>query len=69
MGSHLVAVDSRARHAWPWLPALTRAGRVYVGPCGETLIARADGGLDVVHRGAAPWNRSAASDPCPSRAA
>lgn len=49
-----VAVHPLARRAWPWLPALTREGRIYVGPTGELLRARADGGLDLVVLGARP---------------
>lgn len=43
-----------ARRARPWLPVLTAEGRCYIGPDGETLIARADGGLDRVVQGGRP---------------
>jgi hypothetical protein len=50
----LVAVHAGARRAWGWLPAVTRAGRVYQGPFGELLISRADGRLDPIHQGGRP---------------
>lgn len=54
-----IAVHPRARRARPWLPAVTREGRVYVGPCGETLIARADGTVDRVVQGGRPHGGAA----------
>jgi hypothetical protein len=63
----VVGVSQLARRAWPWLPALTKAGRIYVGPVGETLKANADGTFDVVLQGAVPWDRSAAADPTATR--
>lgn len=57
-----VALDRRAARAWPFLLGIAYAepGTVLVGPCGETLIVREDGGAD-------PWPpfgyRSIASDP------
>lgn len=63
-----VAVHPLARRAWPWLPALTREGRIYVGPTGELLRARADGGLDLVVQGGRP-HAGVAGDPEPGRRA
>jgi hypothetical protein len=65
----LVAVDPRARRAWPWLPALVKAGRVLVGPTGEVIRVDDRGHLEFVVTAGQPWHRSVASDPCPSRAA
>jgi hypothetical protein len=44
-----------------------RPGRVFVGPFGDALIAREDGGLDELHQGASPWARSIAADPTATR--
>ncbi len=59
----VVAIDGRARSAWPWLPPVAPIGAVMVGPTGETLRVRADRGCD-------PWppdgHRSIASDPTAS---
>lgn len=46
-----IAVHPRARRARPWLPAITCSGRVYIGPGGEVVRARADGGVDRVVQG------------------
>ena len=67
----LVELDPRARRCWPWLPALVREGRIFVGPLGEVLRAREDGAgaMDVLVRGGTPWNRSVAADATPGRRA
>lgn len=69
MSADRIVTAPAARRAWPWLPAVTREGRIYQGPTGELLRARADGGMDPILQGAAPWGRSAASDPAATRAA
>ncbi len=57
-----VAIDPRAARAWPALHVIAYAmpGTIIVGPTGETLRVREDGGADV-------WppfgHRSIASDP------
>jgi hypothetical protein len=61
----VVPVAAAAARAWPGLPRLTRAGRVYVLD-GEVLIARADGGFDRVVLGGRP-HAGIAEDPCPGR--
>lgn len=61
-----IAVHPLARRAWPWLPALTIARRVYVGPFGELLQARADGGMDRLVLGGRPRG-GAAEDPTAGR--
>lgn len=66
MTSPLVVVDPRTRRAWPFLPAITRPGRVHIGPTGETIRVREDGGADPVN----PFgHRSIASEPMATRAA
>ena len=63
----IVALDSRLLPAFPWLQGVAYAepGTVFVGPTGETLRLRDDGGAD-------PWPpfpyRSIASDPTATRA-
>lgn len=66
MTADLVARDPRAHRAWPWLPLLVVPGRIYCGPTGETLTARADGGFDVLQQGGRPHGGIGA-DPCPPR--
>lgn len=63
----LVALDPRARRAWPWLPGLSRAGRIHVGPLGELLVITDTGGADVIVTASRPWDRSIASDPAATR--
>lgn len=57
-----------ARRARPWLPAITAEGRVYVGPTGEILIARADGGVDRVVQGGIPHGGAAEDESAGRRA-
>jgi len=47
-------VDARARRAWPWLPRTAPSGAVLVGPTGETVRAREDGGVAEVLPGGYP---------------
>jgi hypothetical protein len=49
-----IAVHPLARRARPWLPAVTREARIFVGPSGEALISRADGTVDRVVQGGRP---------------
>jgi hypothetical protein len=63
-----VPTDPRERRVKPWLPVLTRPGRVYVAPGGETYRARADGGLDAVLPGGYP-RPGISSDPTATRSA
>ncbi len=60
--SGLIPTSAGARRAWPWLPSLLIPGRVFLGPCGELIVARADGGLDFVELGGRPHG-GAAADP------
>jgi hypothetical protein len=60
-----VAIDVRARRAWPWLPVLGRTGRIYVGPTGQTLRLRPDGGCDDLLAVPRRWSLSA--DPTATR--
>jgi hypothetical protein len=62
--SGALAVDPRARAAWPFLPAFTRPGRVYQGPTGELVVTRIDGGADPVPAGGRP-RAGIAADPVP----
>lgn len=58
-----LATPAGWRRAAPWLPAIVRPGRVYVGDAGEVLRVDELGHLDVVHQGASPFGRSIASNP------
>ena len=60
----LVAVLPAARRCWGWLPAVTRAGRIFVVG-GATLISRADGSMDQVQQGGHP-HAGLAADPAMS---
>lgn len=60
-----IAIDARARRAWPWLPAVAPVGAVLVGPTAEVLVVREDGGTEEVS--AVPLRKSIAADPCPGR--
>jgi hypothetical protein len=55
-----------AQRAWPWLPMELAPGRVFIGPTGEALRARADGGLDEIHQAGFP-RRGIAADPVARR--
>jgi hypothetical protein len=63
--SALVAIDPRARGAWPVLRGLAYAepGTVLVGDCGEILRIREDGGADPVLPPGHP-RPGIAADPC-----
>jgi hypothetical protein len=61
-----IRIDVRARRAWPFLPAVSRAGRIHLGPTGEQVRVREDGGADPVN---SFGHRSIASDPLATRAA
>jgi hypothetical protein len=63
-----IAIDSRARRAWPFLPVVSQAGRVHQGPTGELVIVREDGGADEVLPGGHPRG-GAAYDPTSTRRA
>jgi hypothetical protein len=61
-----VVTPAKVRAAWPFIPVIGRPGAVYVGPTGETVILRADGGADPVH----PFgHKSIASEPLATRRA
>lgn len=62
MTDDLVRTAPAALRCWRWLPELLRPGRIYVGPTGEQLVARADGALDEVLFGGRP-HAGAAADP------
>lgn len=50
-----VAVDPRAARAWPFLRGVRLpAGAVILGPAGERVRLRADGGVDEVIQGGRP---------------
>lgn len=63
----VVAIDARAVLAWPFLRGIAYAepGTILVGPCGETLRLREDGGAEELN--AVPLRKSIAADPCPGR--
>lgn len=65
-----VAIDPRARRAWPALAGIAYAvpGTVIQGLGGETLRVRADGGADELLPGGHPHG-GAATDPCARRSA
>ncbi len=65
-GPSWIPFEPRARRAYSWFPSLTRPGRIYVGPTGETLRANLDGSVDELN--GVPARRSIASDPCARRA-
>jgi hypothetical protein len=64
-----VAIDVRARRAWPFLHGIAYAfpGTVVIGPDGTTVRIREDGGAEEVS--AVPLRKSIAADPCPGRRA
>jgi len=62
----LLVVPPGWRRAAPWLPALMREGRVFVGPDGLTLRV-VDGELELLVSGGRPWFRSIAADPTSGR--
>jgi len=69
--SPAVAIDARARRAWPAaLAGLAYAapGTVIVGPSGEVLRIREDGGADEVLAGGLP-RAGAAAEPMNTRRA
>ena len=63
----LVLLDPRARQAHPWSPGAAPRGAILVGPTGERLIVRDDGGLDPVVEGGRP-HPGIAADPTAERA-
>lgn len=65
--SGLIPTHPACLVTWVWLPQLVKVGRIFVGPLGETLIARGDGGMDQVLQGGAPWDRSISADPTVTR--
>jgi hypothetical protein len=60
----LIPTAPAALRAWPWLPRLLAPGRILVGPLGETLVAREDGGLDHLQQGGRP-HAGVGADPLP----
>ena len=60
-------IDPRCRSVWPWIPYCARRGDVLVGPTGERLRVRDDGGLDPVVEGGRP-HPGIAADPTAGRA-
>lgn len=64
----MTTIHPRVHAAYPWLrgTAYAESGTVFVGPTGETLRLREDGGAD-------PWppfgHRSIAADPTATRTA
>ncbi len=61
----IVAIDARARAAWPALAgvAFAQPGTIFQGPSGELLRIREDGGADELVAGGHP-RAGIASDPC-----
>jgi hypothetical protein len=62
----LVLLDPRCRVTWPWLPGCAPRGSILVGPTGEQLVVREDGGLDPVVEGGRP-HAGIAADPTAGR--
>lgn len=62
----LTVVHPLARRTWPWTPTIARRGSVLVGPAGEKLLVRDDGGLDPVVEGGQP-HAGIAADPTAGR--
>ncbi len=58
----LVLLDPRCRVSWPWIPGCAPRGSILVGPTGELLMVREDGGLDPVVEGGQP-HAGIAGDP------
>jgi len=63
----MVAIDSRARAAFPWLPPSAPARAVLVGPDGTTVIVTESGTVDLALPGGHP-RPGIASDPCAGKA-
>ena len=67
----IVALHPLALRCWPWLPAVAREGRIFIGPTGQVLRIRCDGGADRVLPGGHPRGGIAAEPlgvketPCP----
>jgi hypothetical protein len=63
-----VAIDSRARRAWPFLRgiALAHPRTIVIGPDGTMVVLREDGTADQVLPGGHPRG-GAAFDPCNAR--
>jgi hypothetical protein len=59
----LVPLHPRCRITWPWVPCCAPRGSILVGPAGERLVVRADGGLDPIVQGGQP-HAGIAGDPC-----
>lgn len=68
MTAPLVLLDARELRARPWLPEALPPWSIVIGPTGEVLRVRADGGADPVLPGGHPRPGIAAA-PAPGRRA
>lgn len=58
----LVAIDPRARAAWPWLPDQAPLQSIWQAPGGDTVRVLAGGSIEAI--GGFMPRRSIAADPC-----
>lgn len=62
-----VIVRRRVRLMWSFLPCIAKAGAIFIGPAGEVVRIREDGGADRVLQGGCPHG-GIAEDPSAGRA-